>query len=164
MPTTKGMTGSYNRDSRTQQADFEHFLDALLECIDATAVKGAQQYSIIDYGCSLGANSVLAMNRLIRHLHEHKSIRNFSAFHNDLPTNDFNTLLKKLISSPHDYRHAPGCKVYTQLVPAGKGDGGVISEEDNWGQRTINPDIREKLLSDPLCFLRRRGFPPCRRF
>ena len=118
MPTTKGMTGSYNRDSRTQKADFELFLDVLLECIDATAVEGAQQYSIIDYGCSLGANSVLAMNRLIRHLHEHKSINNFSAFHNDLPTNDFNTLLKQLISSPHDYRHAPGCKVYTQLVPA----------------------------------------------
>lgn len=118
MPTTKGMTGSYNRDSRTQKEDFEHFLDTLLECIDATAMEGAQQYSIIDYGCSLGANSVLAMNRLIRHLHEHKSIRNFSVFHNDLPTNDFNTLLKKLISSPHDYRHASGCRVYTQLVPA----------------------------------------------
>lgn len=118
MPTTKGMTSSYNRDSRTQQEDFAHFLDTLLECIDATAMEGAQQYSIIDYGCSLGANSVLAMNRLIRHLHAHKSIRNFSALHNDLPTNDFNSLLKNLISSPHDYRHASGCQVFTQLVPS----------------------------------------------
>jgi hypothetical protein len=68
MPTTKGMTGSYNRDSRTQQEDFAHSLECLLECIDATVGEGGKQYSIVDYGCSLGANSILAMNRLIRYI------------------------------------------------------------------------------------------------
>ena len=71
MPTTRGMTSSYNRESKTQQEDFAHFLDTLLECIDVTVAEGAQQYSIIDYGCSLGANSVLAMHRLIQYIHEH---------------------------------------------------------------------------------------------
>jgi indole-3-acetate O-methyltransferase len=117
MPTTKGMTRSYNRDSRTQHEDFIHSLGTLLECIDATVAEGVKRYSIIDYGCSLGANSVLAMKRLIEYLHERKSINSFSAYHNDLPTNDFNALLKNLSSSTHDYRHISGCQVFIQLVP-----------------------------------------------
>ena len=112
------MTSSYNRDSRTQQEDFVHYLDTLLECIEV-AVKGrAQRYSLIDYGCSLGANSILAMNRLIRFLHENKSVNTFSAYHNDLPSNDFNALLKNLSSTTHNYQHIPGCRVFTQLVPS----------------------------------------------
>ena len=118
MPTTKGMTSLYNRDSRTQQEDFAQSLCTLLECIDVTVVDGAQQYSIIDYGCSLGANSVLAMNLLIHYIHEHKSINSFSAYHNDLTSNDFNALLKNLGSSTQDYRHIPGCQVFIQLVPS----------------------------------------------
>ena len=118
MPTTKGMTDSYNRDSRTQQEDFAHSLDTLLECIDSTVEEGREQYSIVDYGCSLGANSVLAMSRLIQHIHARKSISRFSAYHNDLPTNDFNALLKNLGSSTHDYRHIPDCQVFVQLLPS----------------------------------------------
>jgi len=118
MPTTKGMTCSYNRDSRTQQEDFAHSLDTLLECIDATVEEGGEQYSIVDYGCSLGANSILAMSRLIQYVHANKSITRFSAYHNDLPTNDFNRLLKNLGSSTHDYRNIPDCQVFVQLLPS----------------------------------------------
>jgi hypothetical protein len=118
MSTTKGMTSSYNRDSRTQQEDFVRHLDTLLECIDVAVTKRTRRYSLIDYGCSLGANSILAMNRLIQYLHEHKSVNTFSAYHNDLPSNDFNALLKNLCSSTHNYQHIPGCRVFTQLVPS----------------------------------------------
>lgn len=118
MPTTKGMTESYNRDSRTQQEDLAQSLDTLLGSIVATVEEGRQQYSIVDYGCSLGANSIFAMSRLIRHIHEHKSISRFSAYHNDLPTNDFNALLKNLGSSVHDYRRIPDCQVFVQLLPS----------------------------------------------
>jgi hypothetical protein len=118
LSTTKGMTSSYNRDSRTQQEDFVSSLDTLLECIDAAAVEGTQPYSLIDYGCSLGANSILAMNHLIQYIHEHKSVDAFSAYHNDLPSNDFNALLDNLGRSGHNYQHLSGCRVFTQLVPA----------------------------------------------
>jgi SAM dependent carboxyl methyltransferase len=118
MSTTRGMTHSYNRDSRTQQEDFVRYLDTLLECIDVAVTERAQLYSLIDYGCSLGANSVLAMSRLIQYLHEKKSINTFNAYHNDLPSNDFNALLKNLCDSTHNYQHIPGCQVFTQLVPS----------------------------------------------
>jgi SAM dependent carboxyl methyltransferase len=118
MPTTKGMTGSYNRDSKTQQEDFAHSLNILFEWIDATVVEGRKLYSIVDYGCSLGANSILAMSRLIQHLHVNKSISRFCAYHNDLPTNDFNALLKNFGSTTHDYRRIPDCQVFVQLLPS----------------------------------------------
>ena len=118
LSTTKGMTSSYNRDSKTQQEDFVRSLDTLLECIDAAVVKGTQLYSLIDYGCSLGANSILAMNHLIQYIHEHKYIDAFRACHNDLPSNDFNALLDNLCRSSHNYQNISGCRVFTQLVPA----------------------------------------------
>ena len=158
MPTTKGMTDSYNRDSRTQQEDAAHFLDTLLECIDATVTPDAQQYSIIDYGCSLGANSVLAMNRLIRHVHEHKSIGSFSAYHNDLPSNDFNALLNNLSHSPQDYRNVPGCQVFVELVPSSffqqvlpvrRVDLGLSMAAVHWLNRIPQSDYRDAVfLSD----------------
>jgi len=116
--TTKGMTSSYNRDSNTQHEDFVRSLDTLLECIDAAEVERTQLYSLIDYGCSLGANSILAMNRLIQYIHEHKSVDAFSAYHNDLPSNDFNALLNTLGRSSHNYQNISGCRAFTQLVPA----------------------------------------------
>jgi len=112
------MTSSYNRDSNTQHEDFVRSLDTLLECIDAAEVERTQLYSLIDYGCSLGANSILAMNRLIQYIHEHKSVDAFSAYHNDLPSNDFNALLNTLGRSSHNYQNISGCRAFTQLVPA----------------------------------------------
>jgi len=58
------------------------------------------------------------MSRLIQYIHAHKSIPRFSVYHNDLPTNDFNALLKNLGSSTHDYRHIPDCQVFVQLLPS----------------------------------------------
>ncbi len=112
------MTSSYNHNSKPQQEDFLHHLDTLLGSIDAAAVETTHLYSIIDYGCSLGANSILAMNHLIQFIHEHKSINNFSVYHNDLPSNDFNALLENLHSSTDSYQHIPDCQIFTQLVPS----------------------------------------------
>ena len=42
MPTTNGMTSSYDRYSETQQEDFARYLDTLLECIES-AVEGSLQ-------------------------------------------------------------------------------------------------------------------------
>jgi hypothetical protein len=158
MSTTKGMTSSYDRDSKTQQEDFIHYLDTLLGCINATVAEEAHEYSIIDYGCSLGANSVLAMNRLIQYVHEHKSIKSFSAYHNDLPTNDFNALLRNLRNSTNDYQHIPGCQVFTQLVPSSffqqvvpdrRVDLGFTMAAVHWLTRIPDSDYRDAVfLSD----------------
>jgi hypothetical protein len=158
MSTTKGMTSSYDRDSKTQQEDFIHYLDTLLGCIDATAAEEAQEYSIIDYGCSLGANSVLAMNRLIQYAHAHKSINSFSAYHNDLPTNDFNALLRNLRNSTNYYQHIPGCQVFIQLVPSSffqqvvpdrRVDLGFTMAAVHWLTRIPGSDYRDAVfLSD----------------
>lgn len=118
MSTTSGMTSSYDRNSKTQQEDFVRYLDVLLECIESAVEDSPQQYSLIDYGCSLGANSILAMSRLIQFIHEHKSVNSFSVYHNDLPSNDFNTLLKNLRDSTQNYQHIQGCQVFIQLVPS----------------------------------------------
>ena len=118
MSTTNGMTSSYDRNSRTQQEDFVRYLDTLLECIESAVEDNPQRYSLIDYGCSSGANSILAMSRLIHFVHEHKSVNSFSVYHNDLPSNDFNALLKNLRGSTHNYQHIQGCQVFIQLVPS----------------------------------------------
>ncbi len=110
MSTTNGMTSSYDRNSRTQQADFVRYLDTLLECIESAVEDNPQRYSLIDYGCSSGVNSILAMSRLIHFVHEHKSVNSFSVYHNDLPSNDFNALLKNLRGSTHNYQHIQGCQ------------------------------------------------------
>jgi argininosuccinate lyase len=46
LSTTKGMTNSYNLDSKTQQEDFVESLDTLLECIDDAAVDRTHLYSL----------------------------------------------------------------------------------------------------------------------
>ena len=58
------------------------------------------------------------MSRLIHFIHEHKSVNSFSAYYNDLPSNDFNALLKNLCGSTHNYQHIQGCQVFIQLVPS----------------------------------------------
>jgi hypothetical protein len=156
--TTKGMTSSYNRDSNTQHEDFVRYLDTLLECIDAAEVERTQQYSLIDYGCSLGANSILAMNRLIQYIHEHTSVDAFSAYHNDLPSNDFNALLNTLGRSSHNYQNISGCRAFTQLVPASffqqvvpdrQIDLGFTVAAVHWLTRIPNSDYKDAVfLSD----------------
>jgi len=116
--TTSGMTDSYDRDSKTQQEDFLRLLGSLLQCINLTSPDHERPYSIIDYGCSSGANSVLAMSRLIQYVHAHKSINTFSAYHNDLPSNDFNALVGNIENSRDGYQQLPGCQVFTQVVPS----------------------------------------------
>jgi hypothetical protein len=98
------------------------------------------------------------MNRLIHYIHEHKSINSFSVYHNDLPTNDFNTLLKNLGSSTQDYRRIPGCQVFVQLVPSSffqqvlpdrRVDIGFTMAAVHWLNRIPDSDYRNAVfLSD----------------
>ena len=69
--------------------------------VDATFV-------IADYGCSTGRNSISSLRTAVDSLRSADSDRAITAIHNDLPTNDWNTLFANLASDADSYVHAAG--------------------------------------------------------
>jgi SAM dependent carboxyl methyltransferase len=72
-----------------------------LPAIGATCV-------IADYGCSTGRNSILSLRTAVDAVREREATRPIAALHNDVPTNDWNTLFANLASDPASYLHADG--------------------------------------------------------
>ena len=96
-------------------------------------------FTIMDYGCSEGKNSLRAISEAIESLRSRNSAIRICVIHADQPTNDFSSLFTMLnnehesyLSKGHIYSLAVGRSFYQQLVPDGTVALGWCSHAIHW--------------------------------
>jgi gibberellin A4 carboxyl methyltransferase len=133
MPALPGMKagGFYDQHSSYQRVTVE----ALLSWIDQ-AVAGmtlpdeTRVFTVADYGCSEGANSILAVGRVVNALRQRRPVQPVCGIHSDLPTNNFNRLFANLhdvqtsnylqergVRRLHVWALATGASFYGSVLP-----------------------------------------------
>ena len=100
MSVTTGMVGGgfYNRNSTPQWAALDFVLPWLEQAIaDMHLAASPPTIGIADFGCSEGQNSIRFMQRLVTAFRLRTS-RPIQTIHSDLPSNDYDWLLRNLRS------------------------------------------------------------------
>jgi cyclopropane-fatty-acyl-phospholipid synthase len=109
--------GYYDEHSEYQRRVAQSALTPLTDLVQRMDGVDADPLSVVDYGCSEGANSIAAIREVvvaIRHRQERSCI---VAAHNDLPTNDFNALFHNLIEHADSYLTVPGGPILPMASP-----------------------------------------------
>jgi len=141
-PTT-GMKGHgyYDDHSEYQRRVAERGLDALVSLVQRTEGRRADLLTIVDYGCSEGANSIAAVRAVITAIRRERADSCLVAVHNDLPTNDFNALFHNLSDPDRSYLSVPGGPIlpmgsprsfYDLVVPPSSATIGVSFSAAHW--------------------------------
>src|SRR5262245_22386365 len=92
--------GWYNRNSTMQAAGNERAMTLWQAALSNVPV-GPENIVIADYGCSQGRNSLKPMNLAIEALRRRAgSARPVEIYHNDLPSNDFDSLFQVIAEGP----------------------------------------------------------------
>ncbi|ORX83413.1 S-adenosyl-L-methionine-dependent methyltransferase [Basidiobolus meristosporus CBS 931.73] len=147
---------SYNKSSSLQAQMNEHGISvlkklaqALMKELSAVPRNTKTTFTIGDYGCSHGANSMAVVNGILSSLQELEGNKHLTihVYHNDLPNNDFGELLKCLDNPDLSYLNhtfitgSPAVDVltmlsaksfFTQCVPSGSIDLGVCFNSVHW--------------------------------
>lgn len=141
MATTLGMTESYNANSKYQEDVLEFGKPILLAGIDKTELPGKDKiFSIVDYGCSQGQNSVRIVRFMIEKILKREPEQGIVVVHNDLPTNNFNKVFENLYG-PDSYLtlrdHAiwplcSGMSFYHSILPKESVHCGISSSAVHW--------------------------------
>ena len=140
---TEGMRGGgyYDAHSEYQGRVAASGSEQLAALISEMSVAGADPFTIVDYGCSEGANSVAAIAAALRALRQLSPDTMAVAVHNDLPTNDFNALFQNLVHREDTYLNIAGGRVfpmasatsfYDPVVPPGTAQLGVSFSAAHW--------------------------------
>jgi hypothetical protein len=134
----------YNQNSALQLnsvlQSFPYIQRAVLECHAATTTADlSTAFTIVDYGCSQGANSVVAIEEILSNLRKKDSITpSFNALvvFNDLPTNDWTTLFKTVekhfFKDDHIITLVAGKSFYEQMMPSNSVHFAFTSTSINW--------------------------------
>jgi len=152
MTTTDGMKagGYYDHHSEYQQRVAATGSELIQDAVSRTpALPPGSSFVIADYGCSTGKSSAAAMRTAVDATRATEPTREIAAIHNDVPTNDWNTLFANLADDPDGYSHAPGPPVvplasavsfFDAAAPAGTVNLGMSFSAAHW-LRT-QPDVR----------------------
>lgn len=129
--STTGMIGGgfYNANSAPQMAAIAAVLPWIDDAIAAMSLPvSAPAFTIADYGCSEGRNSIEVVRYTISALRE-KTGQSVQTLHSDLPTNDFSTLTRTLRSDAQSvfgdtdtYSSVVPGSMFDQLLPTGSLD------------------------------------------
>jgi hypothetical protein len=139
---TSGMKGGgyYDEHSEYQARVAQSGRPPLIGLIDAMDAR-ADPLTVVDYGCSEGANSIAAVRAVllaVRRQHQDSCV---VAVHNDLPSNDFNALFHNLVERDDSYLTVPGGPVlplasprsfYETVVPRGTASVGLSFSAAHW--------------------------------
>jgi len=99
MPVLPGMKpgGYYDQHSSLQRATVESLLPWVDQAVAGMTLPDEEQpFTIADYGCSEGSNSILAMGQVAAALLRRRPAQPVCGVHSDLPTNNFNRLFANL--------------------------------------------------------------------
>ncbi|PHU23453.1 hypothetical protein BC332_08560 [Capsicum chinense] len=116
---------SYSKNSQMQREILDHskemVRDAIIEKLDMKIMlSSSNTLRIADLGCSVGPNSLVAMQHVVQALKDkyHDNILEFQVFFNDHVTNDFNALFRSLpIDRSYYVSGVPG-SFYDRLFPS----------------------------------------------
>jgi SAM dependent carboxyl methyltransferase len=111
MATTEGMKrgGFYDDHSEYQRRVAASGDDLVRAAVERIPPPGpGATYVIADYGASTGRNSVGSLRTAVDAVRAIDADRPICAIHNDLPTNDWNTLFANLTADEGSYLHAAG--------------------------------------------------------
>ncbi len=139
----------YDANSELQRC----ILEAVAPLINYAAVRvpipAQRTFSIVDYGCSEGRNSVGSVKKIIHSVHERDPGKWISVLHNDLPMNDFNSLFENLYAAPESsylstgneeqiragskiFAFASGASFYGRVAPDDSVDFALSSCATHW--------------------------------
>jgi hypothetical protein len=102
------MARDYDESSQYQRAVADTAAERIARCVEAVPVAAGSTFVVADYGSSTGANSMAAMRAAVAAARAREPEGSVAAIHNDLPTNDWNQLFRKVTSSPDSYLTLPG--------------------------------------------------------
>jgi hypothetical protein len=151
MTTTGGMKagGYYDHHSEYQQRVAATGAELIRDAVSRTpALPNGESFVIADYGCSTGKSSAASMRTAVDAVRAAERERAIAAIHNDVPTNDWNTLFANLAADPDGYAHAAGPPVvplasavsfFEAAAPAGSVHLGMSFSAAHW-LRT-QPDV-----------------------
>ena len=129
MPSLPGMRagGFYDQHSTGQRASIESvfdWIDALLPGIPRPTAAADRPFTMADYGCSEGGNSLRIVEHVAQQLAKQDTPAPLWAIFNDLATNNFNRLFENLAASnslpaerPGLYHAAVAGSFYGPLLP-----------------------------------------------
>src|SRR6185295_11579930 len=105
------------------------------------ALAAGATFVLADYGCSTGRNSIASLRTAVDAVRAREPERPIAAIHNDVPTNDWNTLFTTLTSDPNSYLGAEGppvlplasaCSFFDPATPTGAVHVGVSFSAAHW--------------------------------
>ena len=103
LPTSMKGDGFYKAHSSIQRT----VIDISLPLVEQAASRiplpeEPESLRIVDYGCGNGKNSLIAIGASMEAVRKRKPDQDFSVVHNDLPSNDFNSLLQDIHGDSQD--------------------------------------------------------------
>src|SRR3954454_5807290 len=105
MPTTTGMkeAGYYDQHSTAQQASIRLVADWIDSALAAMTLPPASRpFTVLDLGSSEGRNALVAMNGIVEAVRRRQPDQLLQTIYSDLPSSNFNQLLRNL----HEAREA----------------------------------------------------------
>jgi hypothetical protein len=116
--------GRYNANASAQAAAATYGIDRLADAARTAPIGPAGAVTVVDYGCSEGANSMAPMRAVVAAARSTRGAQQpVWVFHTDLPDNDFGSLFSTVADDPSSYR-GPGVHTavigrsfYEQLLP-----------------------------------------------
>jgi SAM dependent carboxyl methyltransferase len=99
MPVLPGMKagGYYDQHSSYQRVTVEALLPWIDQAVAGMALPDeGRTFTVADYGCSEGANSILAVGQVISAFRRRRPAQPVCGIHSDLPSNNFNRLFANL--------------------------------------------------------------------
>ena len=111
MTTTEGMKagGYYDHHSEYQQRVAATGAELIRDAVTrVTPLQKGESFVIADYGCSTGKSSAASMRTAVDAVRAAEPERAIAAIHNDVPTNDWNTLFANVAADPDGYARAAG--------------------------------------------------------
>ncbi len=140
---TEGMKGGgyYDSHSEYQRRVATSGSQMLASLLTNMRPIGVDPFTIVDYGCAEGANSIVVIGRALGTLRTRVPDTTVVTVHNDLPTNDFNALFRNLFRREDSYLRVRGGRVlpmasagsfYDPVVASGTAQLGVSFSAAHW--------------------------------
>jgi hypothetical protein len=143
--------GYYASNSSLQFQAIESIAPLITAAMEKVKLPPAtSSFNIVDYGCAHGLNSALAIQYALDALRKRIAHQCISIIHNDLPSNDFNSLFRHLISGarwfqyagepgkPAPYVYCSAASFYGQIMPESSVHFGFSSFAAHWLSRMPN--------------------------
>lgn len=144
--------GFYDAHSTLQRRAIESVAPLIAQAIEKTPLPAVEEpFTLVDYGCSEGRNSMVAMQYAVEALRKRLSNQCVRIVHNDLPTNNFNGLFHNLWKHDGDshsqgylkddaegertFVYASGTSFYEQVMPRQSVHFGFSSFSVHWLSR-----------------------------